>query len=37
MGGRQSVKVKIYDKMAICMLYTGSKISVTKYTGDKYF
>jgi len=31
MGGRQSVKVKIYDKMAICMLDTGANISVIEY------
>ena len=31
MGGRPSVEVKIYDKMAKCMLDTGAKISVIEY------
>ena len=31
MGGRPRVEVKIYDKMARCMLDTGAKISVIEY------
>ena len=31
MGGRPRVEVKIYDKMASCMLDTGPKISVIEY------